>query len=56
MARPLAAETPSSTAKVDRLVAQGRVVRMPEVDARGARTSSASSWDEYFNYAVQVCA
>ena len=51
-ARPRDAVSAASAADVDALVAQGRVVRTPELDANGQRKASCEAWDEYFNYAV----
>lgn len=51
-ARPRDAVSAASAADVDALMAQGRVVRTPELDANGQRKASCEAWDEYFNYAI----
>lgn len=59
-ARPVAIEHASTADDVDALIRQGRVVQTPKRDPRSGRQTEdhdgghVSSWDEYFNYAVQL--
>ena len=58
-ARPVGIENATCADDVDALIRQGRVVQTPKRDASGRQKEDrhgahVASWDEYFNYAVQL--